>query len=265
MGSGKSRPVVFGVTGFRHPAVRFAAEEAMLRERPLRVVHGFVWPPFPPSGTPEAYGSPRQDAERIVAEAVHAARGEQPDPVVTGRVVDGDPFSVLLYESRRAALLVLGHGSLRRSVSIPVDSVPVQLCARAECPVIVADDTHRPDAPVVVGVDGSPWMARTLDLAFEEAALRDAPLLIVQAGGTDREAAEIHTLLYDAVASWLARYPEVPVEQQVVAAPATQVLGELSHKAQLLVVGARGWRARLLGSVAQAVLHHAGCPVAVSR
>ncbi|MEV1289578.1 universal stress protein [Micromonospora sp. NPDC049679] len=267
MDSGERLPVVVGVkaTKAQFPAVRLARREALLRKRRLHVVHAFVWPPFAPPDAPGGdYGSPRQDAERIVADAVAEARADRPALPVSGEVVDAAPLPTLLNLSARAALLVLGNETLRASVSMPVDSVAVQVSARAGCPVIVTDGSERPRAPVVVGVDGSPWMAPTLDLAFEEAALRRAPLIVVHAGASGAPT-DGDPLLDGALAPWLTRHPDVPVERRPVAGRADVALGELSREAQLLVVGARGWQARLLGSVTQAMLHHAACPVAVAR
>ncbi|MGW2853670.1 universal stress protein, partial [Streptomyces sp. NPDC001215] len=64
------------------------------------------------------------------------------------------------------------------------------------------------------------------------------------------------------------RYPDVTVRQEVLSGETREVLIEASSGAQLMVVGARGHgglSGMLLGSVSQAVLHHAHCPVAVVR
>ena len=58
------------------------------------------------------------------------------------------------------------------------------------------------------------------------------------------------------------------VEHRVVHGPTRETLIEASRSAQLMVVGARGrggFTGLLLGSVSQALLHHAQCPVAVVR
>jgi nucleotide-binding universal stress UspA family protein len=64
------------------------------------------------------------------------------------------------------------------------------------------------------------------------------------------------------------RHPEVAVLREVAQGGARAALLAAAHDAQLLVVGSRGQggiKGMLLGSVSQAVLHHAPCPVAVVR
>lgn len=75
-------------------------------------------------------------------------------------------------------------------------------------------------------------------------------------------------LLAEAVAGWRERYPSVSVEYKVLRGGAREALIESSGSAELLVVGARGrggFVGLLLGSVSQALLHHAHCPVTVVR
>ena len=72
--------------------------------------------------------------------------------------------------------------------------------------------------------------------------------------------------LAESLAGWQEKYPDVLVRSGVVREhPAAGLVAEAAS-AQLLVVGNRGRHAlagTLLGSVSQAVLHHATCPVAV--
>jgi nucleotide-binding universal stress UspA family protein len=73
-------------------------------------------------------------------------------------------------------------------------------------------------------------------------------------------------LLAETLVGCAERYPQVPVELRSVRAATRETLVAESSNAQLLVVGARGrggFTGLLLGSVSQAVLHHARCPVAV--
>ena len=75
-------------------------------------------------------------------------------------------------------------------------------------------------------------------------------------------------LLADAVAPWALKYPAVEVEITVMAGSAPWALVQASNGAALVVVGSRGhggFTGLLLGSVSQALLRHAACPVAVAR
>ncbi|QGN49284.1 universal stress protein [Micromonospora sp. WMMD558] len=283
-------PVVVGVDGSAAAldAVRVAAREAEYRQRPLRVVHAFIWPltgaPLTPvPGAPVTAGL-RNQAERYVAEAVDEARKVFPELRVAGVVVDGAPTPVLLDEAREAALVVLGHRGLGGFAGLLLGSVTVQVSARAQCPVLVVRGEPRADGPVVVGVDGSELSTEAIGFAFEEAARRDAPLVAVHAWlyptpvgpgdilplvyDLDAFGAEEERLLAESLAGFAERYPQVPVRHRLVRGSPGRVLVDESKGAQLVVVGAHGHGALgglLLGSVSHAVLHHAHCPLVVVR
>lgn len=283
-------PVVVGVDGSASAlsAVRLAARAAMDRCRPLRVVHAFTWPllhvPLGPSPLGPAEGGLRHQAEQFVEQAVAEAVKAAPETVITGAVVEGAAPAVLLRESRDAALIVLGDRGLGGFTGLLIGSVAVQVAAHADCPVMVARGDGRADGPVVVGVDGSELSDLAVGFAMEEAALRGNALVAVHAWthpvsiepgdmlplvyDVDALDAEEKLLLAEAVAGWSERYPDVPVTRRTVRGQAARVLLEESAAAQLLVVGARGkggFAGLLLGSVSQALLHHAACPLAIVR
>ncbi|WP_426567399.1 universal stress protein [Streptomyces canus] len=75
-------------------------------------------------------------------------------------------------------------------------------------------------------------------------------------------------LLAQALAGHTDSFPDVTVRRDLVGGKASEVLFEASKAAQLLVVGARGrsgLAGLLLGSVSQAVMTRAHCPVVTVR
>ena len=75
-------------------------------------------------------------------------------------------------------------------------------------------------------------------------------------------------VLAEALSGWTERYPHIPVERRSVRGQPRQSLIEASGTAQLLVLGTRGvggFPGLRLGSVSNAALHHAACPVVVVR
>ena len=75
-------------------------------------------------------------------------------------------------------------------------------------------------------------------------------------------------MLTERLIGWREKYPDLRVAPIVVHDRPARALTERSGDAQLVVVGSRGHgglAGMLLGSVSQALLHHAGCPVAVVR
>ncbi|WP_433618699.1 universal stress protein [Dactylosporangium sp. CA-139114] len=270
--------VVVGVDG-SHDGVRalqWAAADAARRHRPLHLVQACE----------------RQDAvpaaERIISRAVVDARDVAADLRITTEIVAERPVPALLNAARHASLVVVGSRGFGGFAALLVGSTGLQLAAHAECPVVVVRRPGDADGPeagrVVVGVDGSHDAGHALGFAFEQAAFRGAGLTAVHAYwfSSAAEAGGIAAVVYDedevreeqrrmaaeSLAGWRERYPEADVRLNIVRGPAGGVLTDASGGAELLVVGARGhggFPGLRLGSVSQAVLHHARCPVAVVR
>ena len=125
---------------------------------------------------------------------------------------------------------------------------------------------------MVVGADGSPAAQGAIAFAFEEAALRDVPLVAVcaltDAPGRLGEGRQVRRT---SATWWTTRRRSTPTSRWCggsCPAPPRAALLTATADAQLIVVGTRG-RGGLdgmsLGSVAQAILHHAAGPVGVVR
>ena len=280
-------PVVVGVDGSpgSDAAVRWAAEEAHRREVPLRVVnvyrslldYGPALSPWPQRDEKAA----REAGEALAAAGAELAAKAVPDLAVTASTVDGGPVPELLAEAAGASVLVLGSRQLHAFGSFLLGSVGAVVAARAVCPVVVVRGPAGADpalARVVVGVDGGESSQLVLGYAFEHAARYRLGVHAVLCWSHEyglartmraelmaaRTQAEIW--LSEALAGWREKYPEVPVVAEVADVSAPSGLVAAAAGADLLVVGTHG-RNRLmgavLGSVSQAVLHHATCPVAV--
>ncbi|WP_437074829.1 universal stress protein [Streptomyces sp. enrichment culture] len=289
-----SDPVIVGVDGSTSSlaAVDVAASEALLRGAPLRIVHAFGRPSaHPPSlAAPRGAGGsgPEPMVRGEVARAEVRAHEAAPGVEVTRSVVSGDPVEVLGIESRSATLAVVGSRGLSGFSGLLLGSTAVHLAAHGHCPLMVVRGRPDPAGPVLLAVDGSLAGEAAVEFAFAEAALRGAPLVALHVWNTWSERAyegpgdpltavvadadrlreaEQH-LLEEAVARCRTAYPQVPVELRLVRSRVRNALLDASRDAQLVVAGARGrdgFTGLLLGSVSQALLHHAHCPVAVVR
>ncbi|MET8201121.1 universal stress protein [Micromonospora taraxaci] len=286
-----NRPVVVGVDGSPSSlvAAEHAARAAQLRSRPLHLVHGFLHPlgygvPLNPYdlGVP----APSEDAQKMLERTATELADRWPGLVVEVRQVAGGPGITMIEESRRADLVVVGSRGLGGFAGLLLGSVGSQVAAHAHCPVLVVRPDEQPipvDAPVLVGVDGSESSRLAAGYAADEAALRDVPVVLVHVGPPtegrtvpeeieESQAAyqaDAVRLLADASAAVRAEHPDLVVrEHPVRAAGAAQGLIEASGNASLLVVGTRGragFTGMLLGSVSQAAIQHAHCPVLVAH
>ncbi|MFG1871275.1 universal stress protein [Micromonospora arborensis] len=286
-----NRPVVVGVDGSPSSlvAAEHAASAALLRSRPLLLVHGYLHPlgygvPINPYdiGVP----APSEEAQTMLERTAADLAERWPGLVVEVRQVAGGPGITMIEESRRAELVVVGSRGLGGFAGLLLGSVGAQVAAHAHCPVLVVRPDAQPipmDGPVLVGVDGSESSRLAVGYGADEAALRDVPLVLLHVGPSDGDRAvpeeveesqaayqaEAVRLLADASAAVRAAQPDLVVrEHPVRAAGAAQGLIGASGTASLLVVGTRGragFAGLLLGSVSQAAIGHAHCPVLVAH
>jgi len=284
----KDLPIVVGVDGSAgaEAALHWALKEARTRRAAVqlicayRLMPGFYQAPGMYADYPMDSERIREHASKVVADAVADAERSAPGVPVSGIAVDGGPVPALVEASEGAALLVLGCRQRSALGATILGSVSGAAAARANCPAIVLrgpGGVPEEQAEVVVGVDGSPASQALLEFGFDHASRWGAPLRAVLCWHPDLMATmmwrpeppaptRVEAWLAETVAGWQEKYPDVEVRTGVVREhPAAGLVSE-SATAQLLVVGNRGRHAlagTLLGSVSQAVLHSATCPVAV--
>ena len=156
------------------------------------------------------------------------------------------------------------------------------MAAHSACPAVIVRGAEPIDSarPIVVGVDGSPVSEAAVAFAFQAAADRSVPLVAVHTWWDtyldqspavlfrDEEQAYAQEQLAQRLAGWSEKYPQVDVTRVVTRDRAVHQLLERSRGAQLVVVGSRGHgelAGLVLGSVSNALVHKAGCPVAIVR
>jgi nucleotide-binding universal stress UspA family protein len=135
--------VVVGVDGSpgAAAALRFALDEARLRELPLQIVCAweasastYVGETF--AATPDAF----LEAEHHADEVLHAAL-ERLDPdaavAVEALAIEGHPAAVLAEQARGAALLVVGSRGRGAAASLLLGSVSHKLAHHAPCPLAI--------------------------------------------------------------------------------------------------------------------------------
>jgi nucleotide-binding universal stress UspA family protein len=278
--------VMVGVNSSTHSrsVLHWAAAEASRRRAALRVVYAYT------DRVPGVHFMDgqlkdilRENAERVVAEAVAEARAAEPDITVSGTAVAGDPAPVLLHAAAEAALLVVGshgHGGLPGMLA---GSISQQVATHSPVPVaVVRGRADAESGPIVVGADGSAAGDDAVRLAFEQAAMRGCHLVALFAyrtplparGGDmpplpydlDQLRTDLERQFTETIEGWHDKYPDVAVDTAMVAGSPGRALVDASREAQLVVVGSRGhggFAGLMLGSVGLRLLHHADCPVVI--
>ncbi|AGL16921.1 universal stress protein [Actinoplanes sp. N902-109] len=284
-----TRPVVAATDGseLSLPAVRWAAAEARRRGAPLEVVHAYdrEWLEVHLDDGSRYLDAAEELAAAAATTGADEARRTEPGVPVSTRTLLGRPVPALVAATEEAGLLVLGSRGHGGFAGLLLGSVSQRVATQARCPVVVVRGAADPQGPVVAGVDDSAAAEAVLSTAFDAAAARDCPLIVVRSCTTpvpqwlagaifvsERSrpawAAAERDRLDRLVTPWQAKYPGVRVEPLITHDSAAAVLAGLSRGAQLIVCGAHGRGvvpAALLGSTTLQLLHHAGCPVEVTH
>ncbi|MFF1650429.1 universal stress protein [Streptomyces sp. NPDC058240] len=272
-------------------AARWAADEAERRKLTLRLLH--AWPLLVPE---PAHVPSEMDQNYWARRIVHKARAElqkrHPGLPVVGSLVADDAQHALLRAAAESEMTVLGSRGLVPVESYFLGDISMPVVARADGPVVLvrAGTTGRGPHPapapaeeggVVVALKLHGPCDHLLEFAFTTAAARGVPLRAVHGQslpvaaytpwGVDHDVAEeiaqdARKQLDQILRPWRDKFPHVEVDDGIVLeSPAKAVVGA-AQGAGLLVVGRRKHHAAPashLGSVAQAAIHHARCPVAV--
>jgi len=258
-------------------ALSWAVREARSRRTALTVCHAFGSGFLAPDDEDAVLDLARRRGERVILSGLRRAQHLMGTGEVRSLLVAGSAAAVLCERSHDATMVVVGARGLGGVAGLHLGSVGSQVAAHASGRVVVVRGHWRPAAgfipgSIVVGANGSPPSRDALDFAFEEAALREAPVLAVCAladapgrlGDTEKRREQFE----DAIGRWEKDHPEVAVLRRLSHGGARDALLTAAHDAQLLVVGARGRggiAGMTLGSVSLAALHHAPCPVGVVR
>ena len=279
-----AQPIVAATDGSEESlrAAEWAAREAALRGAPLRIVSAAALLPRMIGGhamsgydtVADTIGAHRDQA--LVAAAERAAKAA-PGLLIDTDQLDGTPAEAVTASGSGALMLVLGSRGVGAFAAMVLGSVSRYAATHASCPVVVVREAAE-SARRQVGIGiGDLENTASLTFAFEEAALRKASLIAVhswhlpesdisRAGsiftGPVGYVAETETAkrLEQLLDDWRAKYPDVPVSQDLVHGHPGRALVGLSARADLVVLGRRSAH-HGPGSVMHAVLNHAQGPV----
>jgi nucleotide-binding universal stress UspA family protein len=260
-----SPAVVVGFDGSRSAmqAALWAIDEAVDRDVALQLVYAI--------DSPEGAGGDRTaelaTAERVIHQAFTAI-GSTGKPVkLEADIVHRHPITPLTEASHSASMLCVGSTGLKHATQGRTGSTASALASAAHCPVAIVPASVGPksDGWILAVVDGSLDDTAVLGLAISEAALRDAPLRVLNAGtAADRNG--VAARFDRRLTAWRRDHPDVDIESTTFQGSTVNYLEHLhrdTESVQLLVVG-RERVDELLLPRARTVLDATRCSLLIS-
>jgi nucleotide-binding universal stress UspA family protein len=252
-------------------AAHYAVTAAELRGGDVLLVHAYPPPPAV-AGHTETKAA-RAAADKLLA-AVTAQLVVPPQLHVYTRAEPGDAVTVLKESAGRAAMLVLGRDRVSWFERLLMGAVTSQVVGQVACPLVVVPRGRRarhawPRLPVIVALDGETAPEPALKLAFEEARLRDARLIVLHAQPMNASARDVTAAgsdLGNVLERWKQDHPDVAVSSVIVSGDPDTQLVRWSRSAAVLVIGQphqRRWGS-WTRSVARSVMKQTHCPLLVA-
>ena len=249
-------------------AAHYAVRAAELRGGEAVLVHAFR-PRSARAGDREA--AEAKNAPEKLLGAVAAQLIVPPQLQLSMRAEPGDAVAVLKESARNAAMLVLGRDHVSWGERLLMGAVTSRIVNQIACPLVVVPSGWRtrhavPRLPVIAALDGETAPEPALELAFAEARLHDARLIVLHAqpmGASAREVVAAGQDLGVVLADWEQSHPDVAISTEIVSGDADVQLVRWSRSAAVLVVGHP--HRRSLGSwtrsVARSVMRRTHCPL----
>lgn len=233
-------------------------------------------------GVVSRFGRDRASGLEQLAEAETVLRERAPGAGVELHRLEGGAPDALNAFAADADLLVVGVNPGHPISAAMAGTMPLRVSTRAPVPVVVvpAEWTDVGD-PITVGISDDDSSGTALAFAASEAEATDASIRLVHAWlmptpsfsgsavvvSSQEAVMADHRATLGAAVSWvIERYPTMNLHSELVRDSRAAALLRYAPRSSLLVIGIhrRGVGARsLLGSVAEGVLWHAECPVAV--
>lgn len=286
--------IVVAVDGSQHSlkALDWAVDAARSGGRQLVVVHVLsdetqMWR----ARRDAVLGTPEHEPPDPVTEHARSHLYEREDlPEIRYESKEGELEGVLQERGARGAMLVVGSRGRGGFASLLLGSTSRLVATKAAVPVVVVRHTAEDaaaDAPVLLGLNPTETADEVIAFAFGCAEEQGRPLVALtafpspaaplpmfgtpMAGVPEDDAApltrEIERAQQERLAPYTGSFTAVRVQSEIGAGDSAGQLVARSETASLLVVGRHRRRVKadslMMGSVTNAVLHHAHCPVAV--
>ncbi|HTI75261.1 MAG TPA: universal stress protein [Mycobacterium sp.] len=267
-----SAPVVVGIDGSDAAinAAKWAADEAIRRDVPLRIVH-VTHIEDQPSAPQDAFQLDVQYAESSLRAATAAVEATGKPVKIEADVLWGTPDTNLISESRNASMVCVGSSGIGPLSKAIWGSTAASVAEKAYCPVAVIRYPH--DVPasesdwIVVVVEDRADNESVIEQAMEEARLRNAPVLAVGVW-QDEPGKMPRDELDRRIEKWKKHYPDVRVYP---VATADSMAGFLANHEDLSVQLAIVGRAdaadvtHMIGPHSHPLVAHGECSVLVMR
>ena len=261
-----SAPVVAGIDGSDTAihAARWAADEAISRSVPLRLV--YVTKATHPSA--EEYDRDVHHGNASLHAARDAMDGDGLPVKVETAIVTGPPGAALVDESRDAALVCVGSVGIGRYARAILGSVATELAEKAHCSVAIirpgdgdGSDTDTDTSWIVVAVNDVPDNEAVVEHALAEARLRKAPVLALGEGERTRDSLDRD------VEKMKKRHPDVHIYPVADQAGVAHFLRHNDERIQLTVIGGSqaDQLADIVGPFGHSVFRHGRSSVLIVR